>query len=858
VIIETAPLRLTFQNRATDRTVLEEVSSARLPTVGAQLFPVLFSPKAPGEGRPVYEPLAFQYGGQTSQQLIPSETQGDQTAAAQGGVVFAPENVTGVQPVAGGYRLTVATSDPTRTMTVLITRDVGSAIRVRASLSNASYISGFSDSFIAHPGEAFHGFGGRHNSLDQAGNSFYSWPEEESIDCGAIAGRVQSFCAQIPGGGGNAYQLPNGADETYYPQNEFVSSHGYSFLLNEPQLTRWRMAAEDRSKWQVNVAGPSLDYSVVVGQPQAALRGLTAIAGSQVRPPVWAEGATVSRAWNVVSDNPSRYHDEVLSDLVHIEHDRLPIKAYAYEAWRGQDPGFVRSVNARLRHDGVHAIGYLRAFVYPDNTSFDNQATYDQAKAGGYGARTSSGGTYYFTCNYGPNCILVDFSNPAARAWWAGRVSEMLDLGFDGFMQDFGEQVTTDMHFYDGETGATMHNNYPVLYHQTTRQVIERYMREHPGRKVFFYTRAGYSGRPGSVAYDNGSFPGDETVSWTAGTGLPAIVPDMLNRSVGGGLGYDTDLGGYTGLPGGYTQTPELWLRWNEAGVFTPYFRVHNATIIMPWDSSLPPGTEATWARLAALHNRARPLMQRLWRRYPKTGIPPTSPLWLMFPDDVRAARTQDEWMVGRDLLVAPVLSQGAFSRSVYFPRGCWFDPQAGLSYAGPSSRSVAAPLAKLPFFFRCGTDPLGRGSGRSCPRAGGRIHGRSLGPISLGERRGRLRRRYARFSTRRRRDMDFYCLAPHGIRVGFHGRRAVLALTANRHYAIRGIRPGLRLAVAARRVRLLGPFHVGLNFWYLVPGHNATGVLKVRRGRIQEIGIADKRLTTGRRRAMRFLESFR
>jgi len=713
VIIDTAPFRLTFAQAQSGRPVLQEVPGGPAPAPGAQLFPVLFSPKAPGDGGPVYQPLAFQVGGQTSQQLIPFETAGDQTAAAQGGVVFSPQSVTNVKSLADGYRLTVSTSDPTRTMTVLVTRDRGSAIRIRASLSDSSSVSGFGESFTSAPGEAFHGFGGRHNSLDQAGNSFYSWPEQESIDCGAIDGSVQAYCAQIPGGGGNAYQLPNGATETYYPQNQFVSSRSYAFLLNEPQLTRWRMAADNPSAWQVNVAGPALDYSVVVADGPAAVRGLSAIAGSQIQPAAWAQESTLSRAWNVVGDNKASYHDEILSDLKHIEGDHIPVKAYAYEAWRGQDPGFVREVNARLRRDGIHPVGYLRPMAYNDG-AFDNQQVYDQADKGGYGARDATGQTDYFTCNYGPRCILTDFTNPAARKWWAGRVVEMLDLGFDGFMQDFGEQVTTDMHFANGETGDTMHNEYPVLYHQLTHQVIDQYMRSHPGRDIFFYTRSGYSGRPGTVGYDNGSFPGDETTSWTAGTGLPSIVPDMLNRAVGGGLGYDTDLGGYTGLPGGYGNlNTELWLRWNQAGVFTPYFRVHNADIHMPWDPRLAAGTEAKWGRLAELHNRAVPLIRKLWAAYPQTGIPPAAPLWLMFPGDARAATVKDEWMVGRDLLVAPVLEQGATARSVYFPAGCWRAADTGETHTGPTRESTTAPLDRLPYFNRCGTDPIAAASVR-------------------------------------------------------------------------------------------------------------------------------------------------
>jgi hypothetical protein len=120
---------------------------------------------------------------------------------------------------------------------------------------------------------------------------------------------------------------------------------------------------------------------------------------------------------------------------------------------------------------------------------------------------------------------------------------------------------------------------------------------------------------------------------------------------------------------------------------------------------------------------------------------------------------------------------------------------------------------------------------------------------------------------------MEFFCLSGQGIRVGYpsaallrtlrrserSGERGkvVLALTANRHYALDGVRPGTRLATVAARLHVSHPFHVGRNFWYLTPGRQVRGVLKVRRGRIQEVGIAQKRLSTTRAQDRRFFRSF-
>jgi hypothetical protein len=120
---------------------------------------------------------------------------------------------------------------------------------------------------------------------------------------------------------------------------------------------------------------------------------------------------------------------------------------------------------------------------------------------------------------------------------------------------------------------------------------------------------------------------------------------------------------------------------------------------------------------------------------------------------------------------------------------------------------------------------------------------------------------------------MDFFCLTPGGIRVGYPSPRvlaslssrerrkvsgrAVLLLTSSRYYALRGVRRGARLVDAARVLRIGRPFHSGLNYWYLAPNGASRGVLKVRHGIVEEIGIADLTLTANRRAAWRFLSSF-
>ena len=159
------------------------------------------------------------------------------------------------------------------------------------------------------------------------------------------------------------------------------------------------------------------------------------------------------------------------------------------------------------------------------------------------------------------------------------------------------------------------------------------------------------------------------------------------------------------------------------------------------------------------------------------------------------------------------------------------------------------------------------------CPRATGALNGGRLGPVKLGMTREQARRAFAHSSSRGKKYQDFFCLTPIGVRVGYASPkllrtlpskernrlegRVVWASTANEYYALDGIRPGASIAAARSRLKPGRTLHIGVNTWYLAPNGGATAVLKVRHGIVEEIGIAIKSLTTGRKAQLRFMKSF-
>jgi alpha-glucosidase (family GH31 glycosyl hydrolase) len=701
--IEFEPLQISFRD-GRGRTVLRGLpgragAEQAVPAVPRSQF------GAPDPPPPtLYAPLSFLVGSVSIAQFPTFQWNGNLDSVTETGVEYAAESVERASRRHDGVRLIVATSDPAGRRLIVQVRPGPEAgtIALSARPDDPAGVAAIADSFSAPAGEAFRGFGGRHNSLDQSGTEFYNWTQQENLSSPGLGGPTPPG---VPNPG--KYLFPNGEHAAYYVQSSFVSPGRYGFLLDRDELSHWRLASDRSDAWQVQAASSRLDYLVAPGSSRSAIRRLTAIGGRHRVPPRWALGPALDRLVEFPSQSADDYAAAVRDDLRRMRATDTRLDSYRIEGWAFLPRPFLREVIAKLRDRGIRPILYFRSFVGEDEIGTDDPDLFDEAIERGFVATKANGDPYVFESNFSAPAAQIDFTDPGAVRWWKQRIRAALRLGAEGFMQDFGEQVQVGMRFDDGSTGATMHNRLPILFHRATHQAVRSFERRHPGRRIYWFTRAGYSGTPGSASYEMANFPGDETTDWSRSAGIASLTTDMLNRAIGGAYGFTTDIGGFYDVPYGATDK-ELFTRWTEWAALSPFFRIHgsvDAGTHTPW--SYDAATLRAYKRLARLHRRAEPLIVRLWKRAEKTGVPITRPLWLQYPNDHRAARQDQQWLLGPNVLVAPVVEQDSTSRKVYLPRGCW-RLHGGDRHRGPAAVEVAAPLGALPWFSRCGTRPLG------------------------------------------------------------------------------------------------------------------------------------------------------
>lgn len=344
-----------------------------------------------------------------------------------------------------------------------------------------------------------------------------------------------------------------------------------------------------------------------------------------------------------------------------------------------------------LAERGIRFLAYANPYLSVD------AGLYAEALAGGHFCRRLDSDEPYLV-DFGEfDCGVVDFTRPESREWFAERIlgREMLDRGIMGWMADFGEYLPTDLRLADGSDPMEMHNRWPVLWAEVNAMALAS--RGKTGDAVFFM-RAGFSG---VQAHCPLLWAGDQCVDFTRHDGIGTVITAALSAGLVGNAYSHSDCGGYTSLLGN-VRSAELLMRWCELAAFAPVMRSHEGNRPddnLQYDSA--PELLACFARWSRVHAALAPYVRSLSDEAAVTGLPLQRPLFLAYPDEPALFAVQDQYLYGPDLMVAPVIEEGATARAVILPGDApWRHLWSGEEFA-PGTHTVPAPVGRPPVFYR-------------------------------------------------------------------------------------------------------------------------------------------------------------
>ncbi len=425
------------------------------------------------------------------------------------------------------------------------------------------------------------------------------------------------------------------------------------------------------------------------------LEAYTFVTGRMAAPPLWALGNHQCRFHDYdargILEVGRQYRargipcDVLWLDIGHMDGYRV----FTWDARKFPDPSGMSRAMADL--------GFrLVTIVDPGVKAEPGYAVYDSGLEHDAFCKTEGGGLY--TGQVWPgHAVFPDFSRSETREWWGAWSARQLDQGVAGIWNDMNEPATGEVEPFgmrfdrDGQNHPheRFHNQYGLLMAMSTQQGL---LAKRPDERPFILTRAGFAGIQRYAA----QWLGDNHSSWEH---LRMSVSMALGLGISGQPFVGADLPGFFARP-----TPELATRWTQYGALTPFCRFHNNVNERdqyPW--SFGSGVEKRSKSALELRYRLLPYLYTTFMRASESGAPVQRPLVYDFQHDRQARETEDAYLLGEALLVAPVLEPGGSSRHVYLPRGSWIDFHSGERRSGEQSISVEAPPDHVPLFGRGG-----------------------------------------------------------------------------------------------------------------------------------------------------------
>ena len=485
-----------------------------------------------------------------------------------------------------------------------------------------------------------------------------------------------------------------GAYESYYEQPTFISSNKYFYHSDATARSVFKFD-KDQTIIQTDQIAPFwISYAEDF---EALMTNLTDIVGRQPELPDWVydgqilgiQGGTdiMMEKYNKVVAHNGKVNGIWIQDWEGRRVTAVGKQLFWNWEWDKElYPNLDKKIK-ELNKQGVKVLGYCNPFLAIE------KPLYKEATAKGYCVKDKDGNDYLVKITTFP-AAMVDLTNPDAYNWIKEIIKKnLIDFGLSGWMADFGEYLPTDSVLFSGENAEYIHNTWPALWAKVNREAVEE-----SGKlgEIMFFTRAGYTGTPKQTLM---MWNGDNHPDFSKDFGLPSIVPAMLSLTMCGcGLSH-SDIGGYTSIMN-LRRNMDVYKRWFEMNAFSPLMRGHeglNPDINVQFDADDDILEFAS--KMSRIHAALKPYLKEAVAKNAKEGVGVVRPLFFYY-DEKEAYNNGYEYLLGRDILVAPVMRPKATKRKVYLPDDEWIHLWSQQEYKG-GTYVIDAPYGQIPVFVR-------------------------------------------------------------------------------------------------------------------------------------------------------------
>lgn len=533
------------------------------------------------------------------------------------------------------------------------------------------------DTYYMYTDEGFYGFGEKFTEFNKRGQIIKVWQKDA---------------------------LSTNSDRSYKGMPYFMSSYGYSVLLNTYTKTEFNMGATSEVSYTMQTLDPYIDYYVFCNRDYKGLiRDYTALSGRSDMIPKWAFGFWMSKmsyfTREEVESVVCRAADFGMSmDVIHIDawQDEENEDILQFDEKRFPNP---KEMIENLERKGVRLSLWMYPYVSKYTRTGEINPSFIKLESLGYLLKNTHGGTCEFVPAEGEGDLggattaAIDFTNPEAVAYVKDKVHRLMELGVGVIKTDFSEEIPETAVFFDGTTGKESHNKYPLLYAKTIYEASQE-VKEKKGQKALLWGRSGYAGSQNYPA----NWAGDSS---THQNNLAAILRGGLSIGISGVSFWGFDIGGFYNCDyEGNRSKPsdEEYVRSVQMGLLAPLSRSHGqATPREPWEYSGE--AQEAFLKINKFRYRLFPYLYSLACETHKEGLPMMRAMLLEFQDDLNTREISTQYMLGDALLVAPVFDQQI--QHVYLPWGSWIDWNTKERVQGGRWIAQDCPLDTLPLYFR-------------------------------------------------------------------------------------------------------------------------------------------------------------